>query len=93
MKGNNHDDDEYISDNFDQDGYDETSPANQAAAAIANQKHALVDKEVERVIKKNEDTKGYSLPMDDESDQGQDNMDDDGEQMEDEDEEDGDQDQ
>ena len=81
MKGNQEIEEEYISDQFDQeDGYDmEGQAANEAAVAIANQKHSSVDKEVEQVIKKNEDTnpkQGYLLPMDDDdSDQGGEDMD------------------
>lgn len=76
-------DDDYISDNFDQDGgyqNEGQSAVNEAAVAIANQKHELVDKEVEQVIKKNEDTRpksGYMLPMDDDDiENGNDQMED-----------------
>ena len=73
-------DEEYISDNFEGDeDYDQDHNKNNAAVAIATHgiHNDLVDKEVEQVIKKNEEhnskpTSGYVLPGDDddEDDEG-----------------------
>jgi hypothetical protein len=71
-------DEEYIDDAFDNEEISSEEEKEDIANALVAERHIqndLVDKEVEQVTRKNDDHKGYALPMDGDEDEDEDDED------------------